>query len=144
MPFSLMPSKIQSIYNCIHQFNKTVNELCHLFLAIFVYSGVHICLVLLQILLLLRSSIGRRSIKDDTCVWDRLFNFPTIRAATFHLQGFINLMHAVFLCDHTIGCEAYSFSFTTDGYGIFNTRTNLGTCCAPQRGGQAQRSLHKS
>ena len=29
-------------------------------------------------------------------------------------------------CDHTTGCEAYSF--TTDGYGIFNVRTNLGAC----------------
>ena len=31
-----------------------------------------------------------------------------------------------FLCDHTTGCEAYSF--TTDGYGIFNVHINLGAC----------------
>ena len=33
---------------------------------------------------------------------------------------------AVFLCFHTIGCEAYSV--TTDEYAIFNVRTNLGAC----------------
>ena len=27
-------------------------------------------------------------------------------------------MHAVFLCDHSTGCKTYSF--TTDGYGVFN------------------------
>ena len=31
---------------------------------------------------------------------------------------------AVFSCFHTTDCEAYSFR--TDGYGIFNVRTNLG------------------
>ena len=30
---------------------------------------------------------------------------------------------AVFLCFHTTGCEAYSF--TTDGYGIFNERVSV-------------------
>ena len=35
-------------------------------------------------------------------------------------------MYAVFLCDPTTGCEAYSF--TRDGYGIFNVRTNLSAC----------------
>ena len=33
---------------------------------------------------------------------------------------------AVFLCFHTTGCEAYSF--TADGCGIFNVRMNLGAC----------------
>ena len=33
-----------------------------------------------------------------------------------------HLVHAVLLCDHITGCEA--FSFTTDGYGIFNVCTN--------------------
>ena len=42
--------------------------------------------------------------------------------------GRFNLAHAVFLCDHTSSCEAYSF--TTDGYGIFNMRKNLGACRA--------------
>ena len=50
---------------------------------------------------------------------------------------------AVFVCDHTTGCESYSF--TTDGYGIFNVRTNLGTCRTRHtKGGQAQTRLHKS
>ena len=31
---------------------------------------------------------------------------------------------AVFSCFYTTGCDAYSF--TTDGYGIVNVRTNLG------------------
>ena len=35
-----------------------------------------------------------------------------------------SLVYAVFLCDHTTGCEAYSF--TTGGYVIFNTHTILG------------------
>ena len=34
-----------------------------------------------------------------------------------------NLVCAVFLCDNTTGSEAYSF--TTDGYGTFNVRTNV-------------------
>ena len=33
---------------------------------------------------------------------------------------------AVFSYFHTTGCEAYSF--TTDGYGNFNMRTNVGAC----------------
>ena len=33
---------------------------------------------------------------------------------------------AVFLCFYTSGCEVYSF--TTDRFGIFNVRTNLGAC----------------
>ena len=34
---------------------------------------------------------------------------------------------AVFLCFYTTGCEAYSFT-DTDGYGIFNMRTNWDAC----------------
>ena len=46
-------------------------------------------------------------------------------------------MYAVFLCDHTTGCEAYSFR--VDGCGIFNVlyvlffacrSTKPGTCCS--------------
>ena len=44
-------------------------------------------------------------------------------AATFRLRGF-NLVHAVVLCDPITGCEAYSF--TTDGYGIFNVQHTFG------------------
>ena len=44
-------------------------------------------------------------------------------------------------CFHTTGCEPYSL--TTDEYGIFNVRTNLGACCTHE-GGQAQTSMHKS
>ena len=36
------------------------------------------------------------------------------------------------------------FFLTTDGYGIFNTHTNLGVCRTHESGGQAQTSLHKS
>ena len=39
------------------------------------------------------------------------------------LINYQHIVHAVFSCDHTTGCEAYSF--TTDGYGIFNVHTNL-------------------
>ena len=34
--------------------------------------------------------------------------------------------------------------FSTDGYGIFNVRTNLGVCAVHTKGDQAQTSLHKS
>ena len=54
----------------------------------------------------------------------------------------IGQVYAVFLCDHTTGCEAYSF--TTDGYGIFNMRTNLGAYSTHEGGDQAQTSLQKS
>ena len=37
-----------------------------------------------------------------------------------------------FLCFHTTGCEAYSF--TTDGNGTLNVRTHLGACCNTRRG----------
>ena len=47
-------------------------------------------------------------------------------------------MYAVSLCSCTIGCEAYSF--TTDGYGIFNVCTHLGAW----RGVQEQISLWDS
>ena len=53
-----------------------------------------------------------------------------------------SLVYAVFLCDRTTGCETYSF--TTDGYGIFNVHTNLGACRTHEVGGQAQMNLHKS
>ena len=50
---------------------------------------------------------------------------------------------AVFLCFHTNGCEANSF--TTDGYRIFNMRINLRACRTHRGGGgQAQTSLHES
>ena len=38
----------------------------------------------------------------------------------------------VFSCLRTFHCEAYSF--TTDGYGIFNMRANLGACYAHEWG----------
>ena len=41
-------------------------------------------------------------------------------------------MHATFLCDHTTGCEAYSFM--TDGHVIFNMHTYLGACCTHEGG----------
>ena len=61
----------------------------------------------------------------------------------FLLLGWFNLVQAVFLCDHTTGCEAHSFM--TDGYGIFNVRTHLGTSQTYEGGsGQTQTNLHKS
>ena len=56
--------------------------------------------------------------------------------------GFFPLLYAMFSCFHTTGCEAYSV--TTDGYRIFNVRTNQGACRIRKKGGQAQTSLHKS
>ena len=44
----------------------------------------------------------------------------------FHF-GWFNLVYSVFLCDHTTGCDDYSF--ITNEYGIFNVHTNLGACC---------------
>ena len=44
----------------------------------------------------------------------------------------------MFSCFQNTDCEAYSF--TTDGYGIFNVRTNVGACHTHE-GGQAQTSL---
>ena len=41
-----------------------------------------------------------------------------------NLNQITSPVYAVLLCDHTTSCEAYSF--TTDGYGIFNVRTILG------------------
>ena len=46
------------------------------------------------------------------------------RVSNFNLLT--SLVYAVFLCDHTTGCEDYSF--TTDAYGIFNVRTSLDAC----------------
>ena len=39
---------------------------------------------------------------------------------------------AMFSCFYITGCEAYTF--TTDGYGIFNVRTDLGACHTHQGG----------
>ena len=44
---------------------------------------------------------------------------------------------AVFSCFHTTDCEA---SFTTDGYGIFNVHTNLGTCRTHKGGSGTNKS----
>ena len=81
--------------------------------------------------------IGGTPIKDDTCVCDHLFYSPAAWAATFCLREF-HLVYTVFLCDHATGCEAYSF--TTDGYGIFNAPTNLGACRTHEGGSGTNRS----
>ena len=49
-----------------------------------------------------------------------------------------SLVSAVFLCDHTTRCKAYSF--TTDGFGIFNVWTNLGVCLTHEGGSGANKS----
>ena len=57
-------------------------------------------------------------------------------AATVTLPNhnyFTSFVYAVLLCDHTNGCEAYSF--TTDGYGIFIVRTHFCLCRTHERGG---------
>ena len=59
-----------------------------------------------------------------------------------YLASFQFFLGAVFPCFHTTGCEAYSF--TTDGYGIFNVCTIVGACRTHEGPGQTQTSLHKS
>ena len=106
-------------------------------------------------------------------VCDRFYlDSPAPWAATFRLQGF-NLVYAVYLCDYippvvrptvllqmdmgsltstrfwvravqcdyTTGCEAYSF--TTDGYEIFNVRTNLGACSTHEGGSDTNKSAQE-
>ena len=63
-------------------------------------------------------------------------------AAQPKLIASLVVVYAVFLCDHTTGCEACSS--TTDGYGIFNMHTSFGACCTHTNGRQTQMSLHKS
>ena len=63
----------------------------------------------------------------------------------FLCSFFFSLLCAVFSCFHTTGCEAYSF--TTDGYRIFNTRTNVGACHTHEGGSGTNRgsnTLHGS
>ena len=79
------------------------------------------------------SIVHIHSIFSETCSWCFLSVFPL---------AWVNLVYAVFLCDHTTGCEAYSFM--TDGYGIFNVRTNLGACSIYTKWGQAQTSLYET
>ena len=52
-----------------------------------------------------------------------------------------SLVYAVFLCDRTAGCVAYSF--TTDGYGIFNMRTHLGACRTYESGSGTNKSAQR-
>ena len=74
-------------------------------------NGFMMTMMIFAVILLLCSSV-----KDDTCVCDLfLFNSPAAWAAACCLQGF-HLVYAVFLCDPT------TYSFTTDGDGIFNMR----------------------
>ena len=49
------------------------------------------------------------------------------------------LLCAVFSWFHTTGCEAYSF--TTDGYGIFNVRTNVRACRRHEGGSGTNRYI---
>ena len=52
-----------------------------------------------------------------------------------------SLVFAVFLDDYTTGCEAYSF--TTDGYGIFNVRKNVGACRTHEGGSGTKKSAQE-
>ena len=48
---------------------------------------------------------------------------------------------ATLSCFHTTGCGAYSF--TTDGYGIFNVRTHLGACRTHEGGSGTNKSAQE-
>ena len=61
-------------------------------------------------------------------------------ARCYAALGFFPLW-AMFLCLHTTGSEAYSF--TTDRYGIFNVRTNLGACCSHEGGSGTNKSAQE-
>ena len=64
------------------------------------------------------------------------------RAAILRLYPAGFFMRAAVSCLHTTGCEAYSF--TTDGYGIFNVRTciyYLGVCRVHTKEGQAYKQV---
>ena len=68
------------------------------------------------------------------------FGSISLRKATRqsrHPTLIISLVYAVFLCDHTTDCEAYSF--TTYGYGIFNVDSMLYT-----RRGVRYKQVYKS
>ena len=47
----------------------------------------------------------------------------------------------MFSCFHTSSCEAYSF--TTDGYGIFNVSTHLGACRPHEVGSDTNKSAQE-
>ena len=50
-------------------------------------------------------------------------------------------LSAVFSSFHNKGCDAYSF--TTDGYGIFNVCINLGACRTHEEGSGTNKSAQK-
>ena len=54
---------------------------------------------------------------------------------------FFSFLCAVFSCFDTTDCEAYCL--TTDGFGIFNVRTNLGTCHTHEGGSDTSKSAEE-
>ena len=73
-----------------------------------------------------------------------LGRFPRWKAAATESRYptlITSLVCAAFLCDHTTGCKAYSF--TTDGYGIFNVRTNLGAYRSHEGGSGTNKSAQE-
>ena len=68
------------------------------------------CITFHLLLLPLRPSIGgvHYTLKMTLAYATEVFYSPATWAAAFCLRGF-NIVYAVFLCDHTIGCEAYFF-----------------------------------
>ena len=62
-----------------------------------------------------------------------LLSLPKESGHSTALPNFLLVfLGVVFSLSHTTGCEAYSF--TADGYGIFNVRTNLGPCRTHEEG----------
>ena len=52
-------------------------------------------------------------------------------------------LYPVFLSFHTTNCECEAYSFTTDGYGIFNVCTNLGACPTHEGGSGTNKSAQE-
>ena len=67
--------------------------------------------------------------------------FPHILGNHIPSLGVSPSVCTVFLCEHTTRCEAYSF--TADGYGIFNLRTHSGACCTHEGGSGTNKSAQE-
>ena len=68
----------------------------------------------------------------------RSFSLGKLSSHCTALPSVFSPLCAVFLCFYNTGCGAYSF--TTDGYGIFNKRTHLGVCHTHEGGSGTNKS----